>query len=544
MNMKEVNFTCMSCREAICAPKENVGDLIECPCCGISMKVPVYGVIPGMKLGDFTIQKCLGIGGMGEVWLANQEALHRKVAVKILSPEIANDKNFVKRFLQEAKIAGKLTHPNIVMAYHAGEQDGILYIAISYIDGKPLGEMVENGAFLTQIEALRITREIAKALKYAWEKFNILHRDIKPDNIMLCHDGTPMLMDMGISKITNDVDESLTLTGTIVGTPYYISPEQARAENDLDFRSDQYSLGATLFHLLTGRLPFHATSAMGILAQHLQDPVPDSRELNSEISDECNDLIQKMMEKSPDNRFPSWNELINTIDQMLPPEMRDSTPLPGTIPAVPAKKSKAPGYIIVALVLILILVVVSLKKQLKQTKSENKDLKDLQELMDDSTKELLPEIEKLSDVPETEIKEDKVKTPPAKIETPGRKNDFRKPRNEVKTTDKTPAYDKDEKVKNQLKKKFNLKNDDLEKLTNIVKHYKQELKKLFEKGQEKRPAGRIRKMGEVRKLQEKASEKAKSILKTPEKIKEFREFLRQETIKFHRKHRDRFQGRK
>lgn len=526
--MKEVFFTCTSCREAISATKDDIGELVQCPACGQTMKVPVYGVIPGMKLGDFTIEKCLGVGGMGEVWQARQESLHRKVAIKILSPEIANDKNFVQRFLQEVKIAGKLTHPNIVMAYHAGEQDGILYLAISFVDGKLLGQMVENGQKLSEHEALRIVREIAKALKYAWNKFKILHRDIKPDNIMICHDGTPMLMDMGISKIT-DADESLTLTGTIVGTPYYISPEQAKAETDIDFRTDQYSLGATLFHLITGQLPYRATSAMGILAQHLQDPVPDCRKVNPDISKQCNALIQKMMAKSPKDRFTSWNELINTIDQMLPIEMRDSTPLPGTVSALHAKKSKVPGYIIVGLVLLLLLAIFSLKKQLQQSKTKNKELKDLQELMDDS----LVSIDKDINKPEKPIKEIET-TQPTVQKLAVKETEFEKSAPLTRT-----EADPDQKLKNKIREIFNLNEADTEKMIRIMKQYKKEFKNLTSSPPDRKPGGRMRKMGEIMQLQQKAVKSAEPILNAEQLIK-FKHFLKDETQKMHQKRWDEF----
>lgn len=529
--MKEVHFTCVSCREAISATKDDIGELIQCPSCGNAMKVPVYGVIPGMKLGDFTIDKLLGVGGMGEVWLARQESLHRKVAIKILAPEIANDRNFVQRFLQEAKIAGKLTHPNIVMAYHAGEQDGILYLAISFVDGKPLGDMVANGQKLPEHEALRIIREIAKALKYAWDKFKILHRDIKPDNIMIAHDGTPMLMDMGISKIT-DTDESLTLTGTIVGTPYYISPEQARAEANLDFRSDQYSLGATLFHLVTGQLPYHATSAMGILAQHLQDPVPDCKKINKSISNECNALIKKLMAKSPADRFQSWNEIINTIDQLLPLEMRDSTPLPGTVHALTGKKSKVPGYIIVALVLVLLMAIFSLNKKLKQAKEKNRDLETLQELTDSS----LTAIDKEIDKPD----KTKPETKPQSFQPTVQQLSINKPEKLRSSPDgkkdRSPEADPEEKMRNHLKAKLQLNDADTEKLVRIIKQYKKELKDKFSKNTDTGPGVRLRKMNEVRQLQMQTTKRAEPILKTFEKIKEFRIFLAEETMKFHKKH--------
>ncbi len=350
--MEEIQFSCTSCRITLTASKSDVGEVMQCPDCGHAVKVPVYGVIKGMKLGDFTIEQFLGAGGMGEVWLAMQESLQRKVAIKILSPEIAKDESFVRRFRQEVKIAGQLIHPNIVVAFHAGEQDGIRYLTTTYVDGAVASELLEKNSPMNEYKVLLIGREIAKALKYAWEKFHILHRDVKPDNIMISNDGTPMLMDIGISKQI-DEDISLTMTGEIIGTPNYISPEQVYANPDIDSRADQYSLGATLFHLLSGMLPYRGTSAMGILAQHLQAPVPDVKEYNPEISEECSIMIQKMMAKSRDERYSSWDDFIMVANALLPPEMRDGTMLPGTL--MPSKQNNK-KYIVIGVLFAIIVI--------------------------------------------------------------------------------------------------------------------------------------------------------------------------------------------
>jgi serine/threonine protein kinase/DNA-directed RNA polymerase subunit RPC12/RpoP len=354
--MEEIEFSCVSCRSALCASKTDVGELVQCPSCNHTMKVPRYGVVAGMKLGDFKVLKCLGVGGMGEVWLAEQESLQRRVALKILSPDISNDESFINRFNQEVKIAGKLIHPHIVVAFQAGEQNGIRYLTCAYVDGMVASEYLETNGPMDEAEVLRIGRDIAKGLKYAWEKAHILHRDVKPDNIMISKDGTPMLMDMGISK-NFDEDVSLTMTGEIIGTPNYISPEQAHAADDIDSRSDQYSLGATLYHLLTGMLPYNSTSAMGILAQHLQNPVPDARKSRPEISVACSKLLQKMMAKKPEGRYQSWDEFIVAANSLLPPEMRDGTMLPGTLKAsgTSNKKAMLTGSLIAVIVFCLLI---------------------------------------------------------------------------------------------------------------------------------------------------------------------------------------------
>lgn len=351
--MDEVKFSCTLCRSSLSASSGDIGELIQCPVCKNTLKVPPYGITKGMKIGDFIIKKCLGVGGMGEVWLATQESLQRQVALKILSPKISNDTTFVQRFKQEVKIAGQLIHPNIVIAFHAGEDSGIHYLSTAYIKGVTASELLTKQGYLPELKVLHIGREIAKALKYAWEHSHILHRDVKPDNIMIADTGVPMLMDMGISK-NFDEDLSLTMTGEIIGTPNYISPEQAHSDKNIDSRADQYSLGATMFHMLTGTLPYQATSAMGILSKHLQAPVPDARKNNPLISKECAGMITTMMAKSPEDRYQSWSDFITAVNLLLPPELQE---IPPNSPDKKEKEnkhnSKLPALLIIVIILVL-----------------------------------------------------------------------------------------------------------------------------------------------------------------------------------------------
>ncbi len=151
---------------------------------------------------------------------------------------------------------------------------------------------------------MKIVRDLADALKYAWNKFKIIHRDIKPANIMLDEDGYPKLMDMGISKSLSD-DSSLTMTGTVMGSPHYISPEQGRAERNIDFRADLYSLGITLYQMVTGELPYNADTTMGVLSKHLMDDFPPPQDKNKDVSKYCSALLKIMMQKKPEERQPS-----------------------------------------------------------------------------------------------------------------------------------------------------------------------------------------------------------------------------------------------
>ncbi|MBN1863368.1 MAG: serine/threonine protein kinase [Victivallales bacterium] len=495
--MADVRFTCVSCRIALSASGEDVGKLIQCPSCHQTMTVPPYGVVSGMDLGDFTIEKLLGVGGMGEVWLATQKSLHRKVALKILSPDLARDSNFVSRFLLEVKIAGKLTHPNIVTAYQAGEQHGIRYLAISYVEGKVLGEYFSEANPMAEREALRVARNIALALKYAWDKFRILHRDIKPDNIMIAGDGTPMLMDMGISKITGG-DESLTMTGTIIGTPNYISPEQARGLPDLDFRADQYSLGATLFHLLTGRLPYTATSAMGIMAQHLQDPVPDCSKINPGISEGSQSLIKTMMAKNREDRLGSWDEVIEALDGIIAggnfkmPATRDSIYEP-----TQKKKSKINMYIIAAVVAVLMLSVFSLKTKLRQSVRENRELKD------DLDKSLAPD-----------ASGDKKQPEKAKQQEIDENKDSR-----------VASDSPDEGINTKLKEILDIDDSKAGQIAHIVRNYQKEAFQIMAKKVPDTPGAKLRRLGELRQLQDRVIEQAGTIL-TPKQKETFKNLIR------------------
>lgn len=314
--MPEIFFSCTVCKAEIEADFTMCGDTAQCPACGSILLVPMPGIEKGMTMAGFVLEQKLGSGGMGEVWLANQTAMDRKVALKILSPGLTNDKEFVDRFMQEVKMSGKMEHPNIVTAFDAGMDKGVYYLATSYIDGVELGDKLKIEKIIPEKEALKITLEIAEALRYAWEDFKILHRDIKPANIMLDKKGSAKLMDMGISKSISE-DHNLTMTGMIVGTPYYMSPEQALSKPNLDFRADLYSLGATLYHMVTGEVPYDAETAVAILTKHITDPLPPPRETNPKLSEQCADLLEIMLAKNKNDRQKSWEDAIQDIKNVI-----------------------------------------------------------------------------------------------------------------------------------------------------------------------------------------------------------------------------------
>lgn len=254
-----ITFNCTECNRKLEIDGDSCGSQVECPECNASLTVPSRRVGPGTTVGGFRIERLLGKGGMGEVYLARQLSMDRDVALKILPPSMTQDEEDVQRFIQEVRLAARLNHPHIVMAHEAGKDNGVYYLAMGYVKGDTLAELLAGGGVLEERDALAITQRMAGALAHAWDKFRILHRDIKPANIILDEDGDPKLMDMGLSKSLNE-DTGMTMAGSVMGTPNYMSPEQAHGEGELDCRSDMYSLGATLYHMLSGTMPFDGSS--------------------------------------------------------------------------------------------------------------------------------------------------------------------------------------------------------------------------------------------------------------------------------------------
>ena len=265
------------------------------------------GVRP--RLGNFEILSRLGEGGMGTVYKARQLSLDRTVALKVLPPRLAKDPTFVRRFIREAKTAGKLTHPNIITTLDVGESGGFNYIAMEYIEGPSLSEVIEKHGKIPEKRAIEVVTGIASGLGYA-ARHNIIHRDIKPSNIMIAADGKAKLCDLGLAKQLFVDDASLTESGAAVGTPHYMSPEQAEGKPGIDGRSDIYSLGATLFHMLTGRHPFTGDTPLEILHKRLKEPPPSPRGLSPELSDGVCAIVQRMMARELNDRYQTAEELL------------------------------------------------------------------------------------------------------------------------------------------------------------------------------------------------------------------------------------------
>jgi serine/threonine-protein kinase len=252
----------------------------------------------------------LGKGGMGSVYKARHQKLDKLVALKVLPPELASDQEYLDRFLREARAAAKLNHPNIVQALDVGESYGYHYFVMEYVEGKTVKDMIEHDGPLPEGRALDIIAQMSEALVHAW-KHEMVHRDIKPSNIIVNEQGQAKLCDLGLAKSVSE-DGTITQTGVIMGTPFYLSPEQARSE-DLDCRSDLYSLGVTLFHMVTGQVPFSGNSAATILYKHIFLEPPKPKSLNPRISDGVSRLVVRMMSKSREERPQNPTALLDEL---------------------------------------------------------------------------------------------------------------------------------------------------------------------------------------------------------------------------------------
>ncbi len=286
---------------------------------GEPVRLPSDWIGPGTCLGGFRIERLLGDGGMGQVFLARQLSLGRDVALKVLPQRYAADRDTVASFMNELHLLARLEHPNIVTVHEAGEDDGVLFMAMAYIRGDTVEQRLATYGRMPEVEALRLVRAVAEALGYAWASHRLLHLDIKPSNILLDPGGVPKLADFGISQSLRRQaeDEPAADDTDIQGTPNYMSPEQAAGEAVLDPRADIYALGATLYHMVTGARPFGDSDVEETLRRQIAEALPDPRSLAPRLSRPCAALLARMLAKDPAARYPDWETLRLDIDRVL-----------------------------------------------------------------------------------------------------------------------------------------------------------------------------------------------------------------------------------
>ncbi len=281
------------------------------------------------ELPGYEILEKLGEGGMSTVWKARQLSLDRLVAIKALAAEYLPSEEAWQRFQIEARAAARLSHPGLVQVFDAGAAAGQPYIVMEYVAGPTVGDLIRQYQRLPEKDALPMARAIAVALGYAWDKDCIIHCDIKPDNLLVAPDGSVKVVDLGLARFIGMHRRVLEETN-IYGTPNYTSPEQAEGLPDLDCRADIYSLGATLYHLVTGRLPFGDSPGNSAMDRHRDDFLPDPLELNPGLSAGAAWLIEKMMVKDRAFRTPYWSNVLEDIGEVLAGRFpREPLPQPG-----------------------------------------------------------------------------------------------------------------------------------------------------------------------------------------------------------------------
>jgi serine/threonine-protein kinase len=312
-------------------------DVRFCPACGERQGVPdasgaddpLLTRVRAALAGRYDVDREIGRGGMAAVFLARDLQLPRRVAIKVMLPELAYSTVMPQRFVAEARTAAMLDHPNIVPVFHTGEQDGLRYFAMRYVDGGTLEQLLRAHGALPVDLACHLLSEIAAALAYA-HALGVVHRDVKPSNVMIDRRWKrPIVTDFGIARVADG--QRLTSTGLAIGTPEYMSPEQY-SNDHLTGASDQYALGAVAYQLLGGRPPFTGTQAE-VLVAHLREPAASLRSVRPDVPVALEALIARMLAKDPAARWPSLAELATRFSEQVgappaPPASRPATACP------------------------------------------------------------------------------------------------------------------------------------------------------------------------------------------------------------------------
>ena len=307
-------------------------------------------------IGGYELISKLGQGAVGTVYKARQTNVGRIVALKVLDPKYSRDRKYVARFLREARSAGNLNHVNIVQGIDAGKSpEGFYYFAMEFVEGETIKKMLQRNGVIPEEQATSIVAQVAQALRHA-AKIKLVHRDIKPENIILTKDGVAKLADLGLAKTVVD-DVSVTQSGQAMGTPLYISPEQAIGQ-DVDVRADIYSLGITFYHMVTGYTPFTGENASRVIARHIHDQAPSPREFNQKLSPDVCNVIMKMIAKDPSERYQDPTALIDDLAALAarrqPPIATDyakRSVMRAILPAQPPRRRRGiqPASVLIAI---------------------------------------------------------------------------------------------------------------------------------------------------------------------------------------------------
>lgn len=281
-------------------------------------------------IGPYEIRETIGRGGMAAVYKAHQPSLDRVVAIKVISAHLASESEFMERFRQEALAVARLTHQNIVIVHDFGEDTGVPYLVMEYVDGVTLGDLLDEGIDQTRVDDL--LTQVAAGLDYAHSR-GVVHRDIKPQNVLVTFEGRAVLADFGLARMMES-SHRLTMSGGVVGTPEYMSPEQAAGRNS-DHRTDIYSLGVILYEMLAGVRPFAAETPLGVLMKHLQENPPRLREFRPDLPAAYQAVVDKALAKKPEERFQKAGELARAFREAV------NASAAGSSPAAPVAETPA-----------------------------------------------------------------------------------------------------------------------------------------------------------------------------------------------------------
>ena len=327
------------------------------------------------RIPGYRIKRKLGAGAMATVFLAEQVSLDRLVAIKVLPKKFSEDKNFIARFYKEGRAAAKLNHPNIVQAIDVGNSGEHHYFVMEYVEGETVYDRIVQQKRIVESEAIDILRQTARALHHAHDK-GFIHRDIKPKNVMLTKGGQVKLADLGLARNMDDVETAKAEAGRAYGTPYYISPEQIRGSVDIGPEADIYGLGATAYHMVTGRVPFSGKNPSEVMHRHLKAPLDPPDQINTALSAEFCHVLEMMLAKDPTERYRNAGDLLEDLDLLrkgeaphfakpkvnlaaLSVDVAAQDPAPqATRPSRPADTSNAPLIASIVLNIVLLGVVV------------------------------------------------------------------------------------------------------------------------------------------------------------------------------------------
>ena len=310
-------FRCPDCFRPNSIPESSEESEISCSFCEKTIGLPKPTYAKEHDLSGFIIQEWLGNGTLGEIYLANQVSIDdRPTALKIVTNEHISCEEDMERFFREIKVVAQLNHKHIATAFTAGKFEDGVYLASQYVEGKTLDDILAERS-ITEEEILKYSKGISSALKYAWEKHNILHRDLKPTNFMVDDKGHIFLVDMCVAKSLEILSDDITLDGHVIGTPYYMSPEQAAAEEFIDERTDMYGLGATMYQMVTGKPPFFNEGTQLEIAAKKLSVLPKWPEgTEDKYSKELLDFIMNMLSISCADRPGNWNVAIEALESV------------------------------------------------------------------------------------------------------------------------------------------------------------------------------------------------------------------------------------